>query len=167
MSGSHAGVMKVGPRTVLGANTGTAAYTTPLTGYGVTGVNDTGPIPLMVEGKGFKEWTFEVIGGGTGYSYSVYYTVDPVAYKVWVYARNPNPSNIFAAEGITLTSLPATSWSLMPGPSEQTGEGGVSNPITGGVTSFLGKQALIGIRVVLTGSAAPAGVTSVVAFAVP
>lgn len=166
MPGSGQGILQV-YRTALTANTASSAYTTPTTGYGTTGVNDTGPIPLLTEAHGWKKLTAQLIGGGSGYSFSIYYTADPVAYKVWTYARNPNPSNIFASQGITLTSLPATSWALMPGPSEDAGDGQTSNPLTGGSATFLGDQAWLGIRVVLTGVTGASGSVSLVLTATP
>jgi hypothetical protein len=160
-----AGILQV-QRTALTANTASSAYTTPLAGYG-TSAQDTGAVPLLTEAKGWKKVTAQLIGGGSGYSFSIYYTADPVAYKVWVYACNPNPSNIFAAQGITLTSLPASSWSLMPGPSEQSGDGSTSNPLTGGSATFLADQAWLGLRVVLTGMAGASGSVSLVLTATP
>ena len=55
----------------------------------------------------------------------------------------------------------------MPGPSEQSGDGSTSNPLTGGSSTFLGDQAWLGLRVVLTGVTGASGSVSLVLTATP
>lgn len=157
MSGSGAGLNRV-YSTILSCNTGTAVASSPLSSYGTIGVNDSGMV--LNEALGFTKWTFTLLGGGTGYSVSVYGTNDPTAHIVWSQKMNPG-------QYTTPASLPASSWFLLPGPSEQTGTGTIANPMTGTAPVFQFSGSLLAVRAVLTASATPAGSITVAVLAVP
>lgn len=141
----------------------TAVVTSPRSAYGTTGVNDTGPIPVLGEARDFTKWTFSLIGAGTGYSLSVYGTVDPVAYATWKNALNPN----LYLNVTNKPSTPASSWFLLPAPAEQTGTGSVANPMTDTNPLLQFSGALVGVRIVLTASVSASGTRQVVVEAAP
>lgn len=149
---SGAGLNRVGQRggVLLLANIDSTvvAYTTPQTGYGVIMSNDSGA--QMLEAIGFTKWTFQLIGGGNP-QVTLFGTVDPAVYET----------------GRGSTVCPATSWFQLPAPSEQSGTGGVSNPLgVNGVILLTCSLPLVAVRAVLT-TAASSGVASVIGFAVP
>lgn len=154
-TGSGAGLNRV-QAVILSCGTNTTAVASPLAGYGTIGVNDSGL--QLCEAQGFTKWTFQLLGGGTGYSVSLYGTSDPVAIGQWRASFNPQAPKY---------TLPASSWFLLPGPAEQTGTGTIANPMTGTNPQFQFSGALLGIRAVLTASATPSGVISVSVVAVP
>lgn len=161
---SGAGLNRVYAVVLSGIGTGTGTVATPLTSYGTLGVNDSGMV--LNEAMNFSRWTFSLLGGGTGYSVSCYGTIDPVAYGIWRQSFNPGQA-IPGVPGSAKNSLPATSWFLLPGPSEQTGTGGIANPLTGTSPLLTVSLPLLAVRVVLTGSATPVGGVSVAVEAVP
>lgn len=141
-------------------NTSVTSVSSPLTAYG-TAAQDTGTVPLLVEARDFTKWTFSRIGGGTGYAFSIYGTVDPMAYKLWKYQFNPN---LFL--GQNAPTLPASSWFLLDAPSAASGTGSVGNPLTDSAPLLQYSGALVGVRVVLT-TAGSAGACSVVVEVAP
>jgi hypothetical protein len=158
---SGAGLNRVGQNggeTLLVLNPSSAAYTTPYNGYGVIGGNDSGCV--MWEAIGFTKWTFQFIGLGAnvaGYTVQLLGTVDPSARPY----GQPLPKGS--------TALRASSWFPLPGPSEQSGTGVISNPMVSGVTpaAFTCSIPLVAVRAVLTTIGSPTAGTSVVGFAVP
>lgn len=129
----------------------------PRTAYGTTGVNDTGPIPVLAEARDFTKWTFSLLGSGSGYSFTIYGTLDPLAYAAWKNEMNPN----LYINSAVKPSPPASSWFILPAPSEQSGTGSVANPLTDTAPLLQYSGTLVGVRVVLTGSATPAGLRQV------
>jgi hypothetical protein len=157
---SGAGLNRLGQNggeVLLSLAPGATAVATPLTAYGTVGVpgtsNDSGAV--MWEGIGFTKWVFQFIGGITGYTVTLYGTIDPAA--------RPNGQPI--AKGST--AIPATSWFVLPGPSEQGGTGTINNPITGTNPLFTASLPLVAVRAVVTAIATPTGQGAVIGFAVP
>jgi hypothetical protein len=154
-TGSGAGLNRV-QAVILSCNVNTAVVAAPLTAYGTLNVNDSGLV--LCEAQGFTKWTFQLLGGGTGYSITLYGTSDPVALGQWRSSFNPLAPKY---------ALPASSWFILPGPAEQTGTGTIANPITATAPSFQFSGSLLGVRAALTTSATPSGVVSVSVVAVP
>lgn len=169
MPGSGAGLNRVGKNggiVCLSFDSSVAAYTTPYTGYGLIGVNDSGPI--MWEGAGFTKWTVQIIGSGayqTGYEVSVYFTIDPVLLtKISSGFRYepqyPTKDSGFFDQTSLSELIPASSWVLAPLQSA-TGGGPEANPFITGTNwgGFLSGGA-IAIRMVLTNTDSPAAGTA-------
>lgn len=159
---SGAGLNRVGQyggRLLLSASTAVTPVATPLTGYGTIGGSDSGPI--MWEGIGFSKWGFQILGGGTGYSVSVYGTLDPVLFK---YLDTPGTAGTPQALALI---VPASSWFLLPAPSSETGTGADANPMVAANPTMLASRPLVAVRAVVTATATPTGVISVVGFATP
>jgi hypothetical protein len=157
---SNAGMNRVSELLISATMNSTAVTGAPAT-YGISGINDTGI--ALCEARDFKSWTFMLTGGGTGYSFSIYGTVDPLAYAVW--RSQWNPQAYFGRVGGPPT-LPGTSWVLLPGPSDQAGTGTSANPLTEASPIFQYNGALVACRVVLT-TAGSAGIAAVVAEVTP
>jgi len=135
----------------------------------------------MMAAFGYKDWTFQVIGPGAqtaGYSVSCYGSIDQVitvlgrpldsesitAYKYSTLQQKVTPQGQGYAGSLSL----ATSWSLLPGPSEQGGTGIMTNPIVTGTNSnqFLRvAMPLAAVRVTVTISGSPSGGIGVLCFA--
>ena len=136
------------------------AVAAPLTGYGTKGINDSGM--ALNDAMDFSKWTFSGVGGGTGYTVSLYGTNDPVAYAAWKQSINPG-----AYPGGPVT-LPASSWFLLPGPSEQSGTGAIANPLVAGSSNlFQYSGVLLAVRAVLTAVGTISGTYTVNVQAVP
>ena len=161
MGASAAGLVRVNA-ILLTVVPSTASFAGPTLAYGAIGVNDSGL--SLVEARDYKNWTFTYIGGGTGYSVSIYGTTDPVAYAQW--RASHDPQAYFNRVG-GAPVLPPTSWVLLPGPSEQTGTGVVGNPLTSSAPFFQFSGAIVGVRAVLTASAAAAGTATIAVEAIP
>lgn len=157
MSGSGAGLNRVFA-TVLTCQPSATLVSTPLVSYGAIGINDSGM--ALNEAMNFTKWTFSMNQGTTGYTISLYGTNDPKAYAAWKQGFNPGQF----PNGIT---LPASSWFLLPGPSEQTGTGAIVNPITSTSVLFQYSGTLLAVRAVLTAATTPTGVAVVNVNAVP
>jgi hypothetical protein len=134
----------------------------------------------MLSAAGFTKWTFCLIGPGVlaattaAFTISLYGTIDPTlltqAYQtggnaIGVQGKDPSFTT-------SLTAIPASSWFLLPAPSEQAGTGSVTNPIVTSATgaSILTVSApLVAVRAVLTGTAPTTGTAgiTVLGFAVP
>jgi len=117
----------------------------------------------MFEAIGFKTWSFQHLGGTTGYSVSIYGTIDPALYKYLdtTESANFNPATL-------ATIVPASSWVLLPSPAENTGTGTVANPMVSGTSNFLQfSGTLVAVRAVLTATTTPTGTGTVVGFATP
>ena len=144
--------------------TNIAVVSSPMTAYGTIGVNDSGQ--LLTEARDFTKWTISKIGAGTGYSFSVYGTNDPLAYAVFRYTQLGQAA--FPGNPGYVPSLPASSWFLLPAPSEQSGTGSVANPISDSSPLLQYSGTITGIRVVLTAKTAGAtGLSQVVIEATP
>lgn len=158
MPGSSAGLNLV-VATLISLNASATAVASPLTGYGTLGINDSGM--ALNEAQGFTKWKFTASGGGTGYTVTLYGTNDPLAKAAWRQSHNPG-----AYPGGVLV-LPASSWVILGGPSEQSGTGLIANPITATTPTFDFSGSLLAVRAVLTAVAAPSGIFTVNAEAVP
>ena len=129
--------------------------------------NDSGV--FLTEAKGFTKWVFQLLGPGAtaaGYTITILGTIDPqVQYSIDVSQQNPQtPSNLYGSR----TSIPATNWFVIPGPSEQTGTGTMANPLVSGTTQiFQANLPLTAVRAVLTTIGTPTASAYVVAMAVP
>jgi len=148
-------------KTILTLNPSSTAVAAPLAGYGTTGLNDSGPY-AMNEAMGFTKWTFSLIGAvaGSGYTVTLYGTNDPKAYKAWMSSFNPQSPH-------GNVTLPASSWFVLPGPSEQSGTGTIANPMTPATPLFQFSGTLLAVRAVLTSVTAAAGSVQVAVEAVP
>lgn len=143
-----------------------------------------------------KDWVFHAIQIGpiapTGYTISIYGSNDP---RVFVNANiggreHFENSALSQANGspyiVTPTgrdqvlhlpvgthvqngdvlSVPANSWTLLPGPSDQAGTGVDVNPITGIGQMFHSKRPLLSVRAVLTATAGATGSMAICVMAV-
>lgn len=147
------------------------AVGSPLTAYGTT----TGPTPndsgAYISPIGMSKWTFQLIGAGAntaGYTITIYGTTDPAAYASFSAPLNSGTAITGGTDGVT-SGIPASSWQVIPGPSDQSGTGAVSNPmISGAATWFTANIPLVAVRAVLTTlTGSPSSSISVVGFAVP
>jgi hypothetical protein len=143
--------------------TNIAVVAAPTTAYGIIGANDSGQ--LLTEARDFTKWTVTKIGAGTGYTFSVYGTNDPMAYAVFRYKQLGSAA--FPGNPGFVPTLPASSWVLLPAPSDQTGTGPVANPLTDASPMMQYSGTLTGIRVVLTTKTSAAGLAQVVIEAAP
>lgn len=160
MSGSSAGLNRVFAN-ILTVYSGASAVASPLAGYGTIGLNDSGM--ALNEAMNFTKWSASLLGGGTGMTVTLYGTTDPRADAAWRQAMNPGlyPSPV---------TVPASSWFVLPGPSEQSGTGSIANPMVNTANStafFQYSGALMAIRAVLTASASASGLVTVSIQAVP
>jgi hypothetical protein len=134
----------------------------------------------MLSAVGFTKWTFCLVGPGViaagtaAFNIAIYGTTDPTllgqsyataATLIGTQGHDPN----FQA---SLTIIPATSWFLLPAPSEQSGTGLVSNPLTtaaAGPSILSVSMPLVAVRAVLVGPAPTTGTgpITVLGFAVP
>lgn len=156
-----------------GRNSGAPASTRQAT-FG----NDSGVQMLMA--SGFTKWTFCIVGPGSlgvdsaAYSVSIYGTIDPELER---YAGQNAATHISQHNGIDpslngrLDVIPATSWFLLPAPSDDPDAGSVTNPLATtatGPTILNCSLPLVAVRAVLT--TAPTTATdsiTVLGFAVP
>jgi hypothetical protein len=135
-----------------------------------------------------RDWVFHAIQIGSvapsGYSISIYGSNDPRAFvPVSVNNRGEVPGSPYfvqpsgrdgalrlpiAAHPLNgdVTAVPANSWVLLPGPSDQVGTGIDVNPIISVGQMFMARRPLISVRAVLTTSATPVGSLAIVACAV-
>ena len=162
--GSGAGLNRVGQlggKRLLSFGTAAVAVAAPLAGYGTIGITDSGPI--MWEAIGFKTWAFQQLGGTTGYSVTIYGTIDPS-----LYTYLDSVTGAIATPQQLATIVPASSWVPLPGPAEQTGTGTIANPMVSGTTNFFQYNGtLVAVRAVLTATVTPTGTGTVVGFATP
>lgn len=131
----------------------------------------------MGDAAGCKDWEFQLIGTITAgtVSATVYGTTDPIAYQTW---KNINPNQQFntpmqmqignaIGRGNT-TAVPASSWIVLPAPSEQSGAPTSTNPIVAtGVILPYDLSMLYAVRVVLTTSATFSGSVQLLGSARP
>jgi hypothetical protein len=164
---------------LAGLSSTTTAVATPLTGYGtvsnqngvaLAGGNDSGVWGCAA--MGFTKWVFQLLGNLTGISVTLYGTIDPNAYLV--YTANSGVDGfttgslyLGGAPQRSAVAVPASSWFVLPGPSEQTGTGSIANPLTSTTPLFVASMPLVAVRAVVTTSTAAAGNGSVIGFAVP
>ena len=168
---SGAGLNRVGVaggRPLLTAPSTVSAVAAPLAGYGTIGVNDSGPV-LVGSAAGFTKWTFQLIGAGAiaaGYSVTIYGTIDPV---LWTALTQLGPSLGLndAPDGLS-AYIPASSWSPLMGPSEQSGTGPMTNPMLSGQSTMLVVSGgLMAVRAVITAVSSPSNPVTVLGFVVP
>src|SRR5487761_2072814 len=143
--------------TLLSLNPSAPIVASPLAGYGTTGVNDswlTAGNNSSTDATGFTKWLFQLVpaDGSTtfsGYSVTLYGTIDSRAYRQIANGNNPGQTT-----GIT---LPAGAWFVLPSPADQTGTGTPANPLTA-TNPFLNVSLpLVAVRAVLTASSTPTG----------
>ena len=131
----------------------------------VDGTYDSGMV--MLEAIGFSKWTFQLRTQGdfasvgpSGWSVTVYGTVDPQAYtnhQQWIQF------------GGTLTQIPASSWVPIPAPATEDTSPDVyawHNPLTATGQALYSSAPWAAIRVVAIGSGTN-GAIDVLGFAVP
>lgn len=177
-----------------GASTPTAvAFGTYGTNNGAPGPAPQYPVPpyynptvgtdsgiQMLQAAGYTKWTFQLVGPGVtaattaAFSISIYGTIDPNILQQSYQTAGNYPSSVGKDPSFTasLTAIPATSWFLLPGPSEQTGTGSITNPLTtaaAGPTILTASMPLVAVRAVLTGTAPTTGTAPIIVlgFAVP
>lgn len=146
--------------------------------YNATIGNDSGV--QMLAAKGYTKWIFQIVGPGAfaattaAFTVSIYGTIDPnlarLAYQTG--ANYPGQQGQSPSLEASLTAIPASSWFLLPGPSEQTGTGSITNPLVTSATGaalFIASLPLVAVRAVLTGTAPTTGTAgiTVLGFAVP
>lgn len=163
-----------GGELLLSLTPSATAVATPLANYGTIGVNDSGAFITPI---GLSKVTFQIIGPGAtaaGYTVSVYGTIDPTAY--FAYTANSANDGITAGTAKNTTqanygvvyTIPATSWQLLPAPSEQSGAGVVANPMVTGTSTFMQVSgAFVAYRVVLTTIGVPTLTAAVYGFGIP
>lgn len=164
MSGSGAGLNRYSATILDGVNANTTAITNPLAGYGTTGYNDTGIVGA--EARNWTKWAFQMRQNGTSaatFEVSIYGTVSEAAYIQWMQAFNPGQS---VSSFFGTVTVNASDWFLLPGPSEQSGTGSISNPLTTTSPFLEYSGALIAVRAVLT-TQGTAGSISIVVTASP
>ena len=182
--GSGAGLNRGNNYLLVNCNQSTGSVTNPLSGYGTIGLygNDSGAV--LTEFAGFKAFRFQMIQVGStaiaSAQVSIYVTADPAANQTYWYAiqgRTPQGKSALPAGGSPnaladsangfYPGIPATSWVLMDGLSQQSGEGSVANPITTSTQMFVGNSSgIIAIRAVIT-TAASAGTFSIACVGIP
>jgi hypothetical protein len=154
----------------------TAAVSTPTTGYGTIGLNDSGA--RLFSGRGFTKPSFQICpppptfpyasGNSTalasGYSVSVYYTLDKTLNTI---LNNSNQGAGLSLDGST--QLPPGSWALLPANADETGTGVDANPMTSGTNPILSaSRSAAAFRVVVTTvTATPSNGIAVYALWVP
>lgn len=142
------------------------ALATPLTGYGTINGNDSGQV--MNEAANFTKWTFQMTGGGTGYSVTIYGTADRLIYRAWMNSLNPGQPTFNApSQPVINTAALASSWFPLYAQSDQSGTGAPANPMTATSPSMQFSGELVAVRAVLTTTTGAAGSVTIVASAVP
>lgn len=153
-------------QSILFVNPSAAALASPLTGYGVIGGNDSGQV--MNEANSFTKWTFQMTGGGTGYSVTIYGTADRLVYRAWVNSLNPGQPTFNApSQPLINTAGLASSWFALYAQSDQTGTGAPANPMTAANPSMQFSGELVAVRAVLTTTVGASGSVTIIASAVP
>lgn len=143
------------------------AVAAALASYGTIGVNDSGGV--LHSAAGFTKWDFQLIGVGSnaaGYSVTLLGTTDPALLN-FVYTKGPTSG--VSMDLCAVTAAPASSWFVLPAPSEQSGTGAVTNPLVsgsgGGVLQV--NMLLYAVRAIVTANAATISPITVIASAVP
>ncbi len=130
----------------------------------------------MAEAIGMKTWQFQFTGAGgiiAGYSVTLYGTFDRNAYDIYHQLGDYTPNLVAASTtGRGSLLLPATSWFVLPGPSEQSGTGLSLNPMVSGAGGFTSQvlvvsMALTAVRAVGVVTGTPASDVSIIGFAIP
>jgi hypothetical protein len=167
------------------------------TAYGTLGLNDSGWWCAEARNFTKWSIELEQVGATalTGFSLSLYGTNSPALEQSWFnallgktdssnigglirgdsltsgYPTPPPPVQGIADSSVRAGWLPGVApynARLLPGPAEQSGTGGIVNPLVAGTSSFFTTNiALGGIRVVCTTTGSPAGVFNVIVEAVP
>jgi hypothetical protein len=122
----------------------------------------------MLEGVGFGKWTFQLIGTFTGYSVTVYGTIDPIILTT-AYQNSTNlnvPTLALNALRGNTTLVPATSWFPLAAPSDQGGTGQNTNPLIQTGSYLFSSGNFVAVRAVITGTTAT-GSINVLGFATP
>lgn len=159
MGGSGAGLNRLTAVMLSVQNGSTATVGAPRTNYGIIGLNDSGT--LLAEARDYTKWTFSLTGAGSGYSFTLLGTNDPLAYAAWKASFNPQ------AYPNGTPVVPASSWFVLDSPSVQSGTGVVGNPLTDATPLLQFSGSLIAVRAVLTATSSASGVRNVVAEAAP
>jgi hypothetical protein len=180
MPGSGAGSNLLNAYLLSNVSANNTAYTTPTTGYGTFGLNDSGG--FAAELRGFSKFRITVEQAGTvaptGYSIGIYVTSSPAAFQTYMYAlqgRTPTgisalpfggTPNMLGAAPSYQPGIPAGAWVLAEGPSDQGGTGGVSNPIVPANPQLTISGGIVAIRAVLL-TAPAAGSLNVALLGIP
>lgn len=165
---SGSGLNRIGQRggeLLLSIANGAAITAVTLPGYGVIGINDSGPI--MMEAIGFSKWGFQLLGSTTGISVTILGSFDAACYNYFEAVRGAYLNK--GVYQIAPILPPATSWFVIPSPStETTGDTAVwGNPLTTTNPALFNSSPLVAVRAVVTSVSTPTGVGSVVGFAIP
>lgn len=134
----------------------------------------------MADAIGHYKWSFQVIGSpnaGT-FSATIYGTIDPAAYDLWMTGSYPAPPAGLAQGGSPFgnvsragigqgsTALPVSSWFVLPAQSEQGTFGLASNPITSTqIVLPYQLSGLVAVRCVIVTTGVASGTLQVLAFA--
>lgn len=167
------------------ASNGPGGSANPAPAYGTFGPggNDSGGFAAEI--RAFKAYKFQVTQLGitavSGYEISIYYTVDPNAYQTFVYAMQGQTYNgqsalPFGGSCNALADrasgfypgIPAGSWTLLDGLSDQSGAGLSANPIVPASSfMFTGNGPVVALRAVVTGISSPQGVFNLSLLGIP
>jgi hypothetical protein len=122
----------------------------------------------MLDAMGYSTFEFQLLGTFTGMSVTVYGTYDPLAYT---YSNQPEFARIFGYntpyvpwQGL-VGVIPSTSWFPLIAPSDQSGAGYSSNPLTAAGQILECKQKPLAVRAVVTAAAFSTGQCSVIGSA--
>lgn len=134
----------------------------------------------MLTAVGFTKWTFAIIGPGAyaaataAFNIAIYGTIDQ-SLLGQSYATASTTSSTQGHDPnftASLTAVNVNSWFLLPGVSESTGTGTITNPLTTSATGpniLVVSMPLVAVRAVLYSTAPTTGTApiTVVGFAVP
>lgn len=165
MPGSGAQLNRWSQVLLSNLTTATTAVAAPTVAYGTTGVNDSGQFSTPI---GFSKYAFMMTGGGTAYAVSLYGCIDQNAIREFI----PPGGSVLGQPGFVgtttdpTTTVPATSWFLLPGTAESTGTGVMTNPLVPATPFLYVSMPLIAVRAVLT-TIGTGGSVNILAFAIP
>jgi hypothetical protein len=146
---------------ILRLNPSATAVSSPLTGYGTIGVNDSGLV--LMEAKNFTKWGFQMCPEEspagtvlvTGYSVTIYYTIS----RFVLFAQQTRGTQPLEtpADATGSTLVPVGSWWPLPAAADQSGTGTDYNPLTSDGPVLSGSRFALGFRAVLTTIGSPSG----------
>lgn len=179
--GSGAGSNRLSGYLLTNVGANNAALATPTTQYGTFGINDTGGFAAEIQG--FSKFRIQLEQLGTivpvGFAFTIYVSSSPLVQQTYMYAvqgRTPSGQSALPFNGScnALGSLalgfypgiPPGAWVVAEGQSEQSGTGGIANPVTPNVPQLTIPGTVSAIRAVLT-TAGSAGSVNLSILGIP